>query len=380
MDHRDLGKQLDLFHMEEESPGVVFWHPHGWTIWQQIEQYMRGIYKTTGFKEVKSPQILNKSLWETTGHWDKYKANMFVTETEKREYALKPMNCPGHVLIFKQGTKSYRDLPLRFGEFGQCHRNESSGSMHGIMRVRGFTQDDGHIFCTEDQIQKECIDFISTAKQVYAKFGFENVKIKLALRPASRIGADDLWDKAEQALASCLDSLGMEYEVSPGDGAFYGPKLELTLLDSANREWQCGTIQVDFSLCERLDAKYKDHDGLEKTPIMLHRAILGSFERFIGILLENGKLPDWLAPVQIVVCGVSNKFDAYAIKVHEHLSKNYRAELDIGSEKLTHKIQEHSTKMIPYIIVVGGKDEAANTIAVRYDNATTTIPLFDFVI
>ncbi|MBU6195451.1 MAG: threonine--tRNA ligase, partial [Burkholderiales bacterium] len=302
-DHRKLGRELDLFHVDDHAPGVVFWHPKGWTVWQQVEQYMRRVYQDNGYQEVKGPQILDKTLWEKTGHWDKYRENMFTTESEKRDYALKPMNCPGHILIYKQGIKSYRDLPLRLGEFGQCHRNEPSGGLHGIMRVRGFTQDDGHIFCTEDQILDECNAFTALLQKVYSDFGFTDILYKVATRPEKRIGADELWDKAEHALMESLRNSGCEFIISPGDGAFYGPKIEYTLKDALGRQWQCGTIQVDFSLPQRLEAEFVAESGERKTPVMLHRAILGSLERFIGILIEQhaGALPAWLAPTQVTV-------------------------------------------------------------------------------
>ena len=302
-DHRKLGKELDLFHIDDHSPGLVFWHPKGWTVWQGVEQYMRKVYQDNGYQEVKGPQLLDKTLWEKTGHWDKYRDNMFTTESEKRDFALKPMNCPGHILIFKQGIKSYRDLPLRYGEFGQCHRNEPTGGLHGIMRVRGFTQDDGHIFCTEEQILKECVDYTTLLQKVYTDFGFKNIIYKVATRPEARIGSDESWDKAEHALIESLRASGCEFEISPGEGAFYGPKIEYTLKDAIGRQWQCGTIQVDFSMPERLDAEYVGEDGARHRPVMLHRAIVGSLERFIGILIEEhaGALPTWLAPEQVSV-------------------------------------------------------------------------------
>ena len=371
-DHRKLGRELDLFHMDEHSPGTVFWHPKGWALWQEVEQYMRRVYRNNGYQEVKGPQILDKSLWEKTGHWDKYRDNMFTTESEKREYALKPMNCPGHILIFKQGIKSYRDLPLRYGEFGQCHRNEPSGGLHGIMRVRGFTQDDGHIFCTENQILAECDTFTKVLKQVYADFGFTNILYKVSTRPAARIGSDELWDKAEQALMDSLRHSGCEFVISEGDGAFYGPKIEYTLKDAIGREWQCGTIQVDFNLSERLDAEYVAEDGSRKRPVILHRAIVGSLERFIGILIEEhaGALPTWLAPVQVAVLNITDNQADYCREIAEKLEKALpqhplRVALDLRNEKITYKIREHSMQKLPFILVAGDKERAAGAVAVR---------------
>ena len=316
-DHRKLGRELDLFHIDEHAPGLVFWHPKGWSVWQKVEQYMRAVYQDNGYQEVKGPQIIDKSLWEKTGHWDKYRDNMFTTESEKRDYALKPMNCPGHILIFKQGMKSYRDLPLRYGEFGQCHRNEPTGGLHGIMRVRGFTQDDGHIFCTEDQILPESVNFTTLLQKVYKDFGFTDIIYKVATRPAQRIGSDEIWDKAEHALMESLRASNCQFEISPGDGAFYGPKIEYTLKDAIGRQWQCGTIQVDFSMAERLDAEYVGEDGNRHRPVMLHRAIVGSMERFIGILIEQhaGALPVWLAPVQVVVCNITDSQADYCREI-----------------------------------------------------------------
>ena len=321
-DHRKLGRELDLFHIDEHAPGLVFWHPKGWTVWQGVEQYMRKVYQENGYQEVKGPQLLDKTLWEKTGHWDKYRENMFTTESEKRDFALKPMNCPGHILIFKQGIKSYRDLPLRYGEFGQCHRNEPSGGLHGIMRVRGFTQDDGHIFCTEEQILKECVDFTALLQKVYTDFGFKHIIYKVATRPEARIGSDGSWDKAEQALIESLRASGCEFEISPGEGAFYGPKIEYTLKDAIGRQWQCGTIQVDFSMPERLDAEYVGEDGERHRPVMLHRAIVGSLERFIGILIEEsaGALPTWLAPVQVSVLNITDAQGAQYKRTASHSS------------------------------------------------------------
>ena len=367
-DHRRLGKELDLFHLDEHAPGLVFWHPKGWTVWQQVEQYMRQVYRDNGYQEVKAPQILDQGLWEKTGHWDKYRENMFVTESEKRDYALKPMNCPGHILIYKQGIKSYRDLPLRYGEFGQCHRNEPTGGLHGIMRVRGFTQDDGHVFCTEAQILPECGDFTALLKKVYADFGFTDILYKVATRPAARIGSDEVWDKAEHALMESLRASGCEFTISPGDGAFYGPKIEYTLKDALGREWQCGTIQVDFSLPERLDAEYVAEDGSRQRPVMLHRAIVGSLERFIGILIEQhaGALPAWLAPVQAMVLNITDGQADYAAEVAKSLQKQgVRAATDLRNEKITYKIREHSLQKLPYILVVGDKEKVAGAVAVR---------------
>jgi threonyl-tRNA synthetase len=367
-DHRKLGRELDLFHIDDHAPGLVFWHPKGWTLWQGVEQYMRRVYQDNGYQEVKGPQIIDKGLWEKTGHWDKYRENMFVTESEKREYALKPMNCPGHILIFKQGIKSYRDLPLRYGEFGQCHRNEPSGGLHGIMRVRGFTQDDGHIFCTENQILKECVDYTALLQKVYADFGFKNIIYKVATRPAQRIGSDESWDRAEAALIESLNASGCEYEISPGEGAFYGPKIEYTLKDAIGRQWQCGTIQVDFSMPERLDAEYVGEDGARHRPVMLHRAIVGSLERFIGILIEEsaGALPAWLAPVQVAVLNITDAQAEYARSVAKTLqNQGVRVNLDLRNEKITYKIREHSMQKLPYLVVIGDKEMAAGAVAVR---------------
>lgn len=367
-DHRKIGRDLDLFHFQEEGPGLIFWHPKGWAIWQQVEQYMRAVYRDNGYQEVKAPQILDISLWKKTGHWDNYRENMFTTESENRLYGLKPMNCPGHVQIFNSGLHSYRDLPLRYGEFGQCHRNEPSGSLHGMMRVRGFTQDDGHIFCTEDQLQDECAAFTSLLQQVYADFGFTEVLYKVATRPEKRIGSDEVWDKAETALMESLKRTGCVYEVSPGEGAFYGPKIEYTLKDAIGRHWQCGTIQVDFSMPQRLGAEFVDATDHRRAPVMLHRAILGSFERFIGMLIENhaGAMPAWLAPVQAVVCSISEHAADYAAEITQSLKKQgFRVESDCRSEKITYKIREHSLQKLPYILVVGEKERQAGTVAVR---------------
>jgi threonyl-tRNA synthetase len=371
-DHRKLGRELDLFHIDDHAPGLVFWHPKGWTVWQGVEQYMRQVYRDNGYQEVKGPQVIDKSLWEKTGHWDKYRENMFTTESEKRDYALKPMNCPGHILIFKQGIKSYRDLPLRYGEFGQCHRNEPSGGLHGIMRVRGFTQDDGHIFCTEEHILDECVAYTALLQKVYADFGFKNIIYKVATRPAQRIGTDESWDKAEHALQESLRRSGCQYEISPGDGAFYGPKIEYTLKDAIGRQWQCGTMQVDFSMPERLDAEYVGEDGARHRPVMLHRAIVGSLERFIGILIEEhaGALPTWLAPVQVAVLNITDSQAPYCREIAEKLKKSLpnqelRVITDLRNEKITYKIREHSMQKLPYILVVGDKEKAAGAVAVR---------------
>jgi len=367
-DHRRLGRELDLFHLDEHSPGTVFWHPKGWTVWQQVEQYMRTVYRDNGYLEVKGPQILDQGLWEKTGHWDKYRENMFTTESEKRHYALKPMNCPGHILIFKQGIKSYRDLPLRYGEFGQCHRNEPTGGLHGIMRVRAFTQDDGHIFCTEDMIRGECVAYTALLQNVYADFGFKDIIYKVATRPDARIGSDAIWDKAEHALIESLRMSGCDFVVSPGEGAFYGPKIEYTLKDAIGRPWQCGTMQVDFSMAERLDAVYVAESSERRHPVMLHRAIVGSLERFIGILIEQhaGALPVWLAPVQVVVASITDAQAEYAASVAKSLQKQgVRVSLDLRNEKINYKIREHSMQKVPFILVVGDKEKANGTVAVR---------------
>ncbi|MCM1129897.1 MAG: threonine--tRNA ligase [Alistipes senegalensis] len=367
-DHRRIGRQLDFFHFQEEAPGLVFWHPKGWAIWQQVEQYMRRVYQENGYREVKGPQILDRSLWEKSGHWDNYKENMFTTESENRTYAVKPMNCPGHVLIYRSALHSYRELPLRYGEFGSCHRNEPSGALHGVMRVRGFTQDDGHIFCTEEQILDECIAFTALLKKVYADFGFTDIIYRVATRPEKRVGSDALWDKAEQALITSLEKIGVAYEITPGEGAFYGPKIEYTLKDAIGRMWQCGTIQVDFSMPSRLGAEYVDEDNSRKAPVMLHRAILGSLERFIGILIENyaGALPLWLSPVQAAVLPISERQADYAEQVAGVLKKaGFRVETDLRNEKITYKIRDYATQHVPYLLVVGDKEKQSNTVAVR---------------
>ena len=367
-DHRKLGTALNLFHMQEEAPGMVFWHPKGWALWQQVEQYMRSVYIDNAYQEVKCPQILDRRLWERSGHWENYKDNMFTTASENREYAVKPMNCPGHIQIYNSGLHSYRDLPLRYGEFGQCHRNETSGSLHGIMRVRGFTQDDGHIFCTEAQIQEECLAFTRLLQQVYRDFGFTDVIYKLSTRPEKRIGSDESWDKAEQALANALDAAGVDWQELKGEGAFYGPKIEYSLKDALGRVWQCGTMQVDPNMPERLGAEYVADDSSRRTPVMLHRAIVGSLERFIGILIENhaGALPLWLSPVQVVISPITDAQGSYASEIQQSLKKHgFRATSDLRNEKISYKIREHSLQKIPYLIVVGDKEMAAGSVAVR---------------
>ncbi|WP_076998708.1 threonine--tRNA ligase [Variovorax sp. KK3] len=367
-DHRRLGKELDLFHIDEVAPGVVFWHPKGWAIWQAVEQYMRQVYRDTGYQEVKGPQILDKSLWEKTGHWQNYRENMFTTESEKRDYALKPMNCPGHVLIFKSDLRSYRDLPIRYGEFGQCHRNEPSGGLHGIMRVRGFTQDDGHVFCTENHILDECVAYTEQLLKVYSDFGFKDILYKVATRPDNRIGSDELWDKAEGALMEALRRSGVDFVISPGEGAFYGPKIEYTLRDAIGRQWQCGTMQVDFNMAERLGAEYVTESSGRAHPVMLHRAIVGSLERFIGMLIEHhaGALPAWLAPVHVAVLNISEGQADYASQVAKTLqNQGLRVSLDLHNEKITYKIRKHSLQKLPYILVVGDKEKEAGAVAVR---------------
>lgn len=383
-DHRKLGRELDLFHFQEEAPGLIFWHPKGWQIWQQVEQYMRSVYVNNGYQEIKAPQILDISLWKKTGHWDNYQDNMFTTESENRVYGLKPMNCPGHVQIFNSGLHSYRELPIRYGEFGQCHRNEPSGSLHGLMRVRGFTQDDGHIFCTEDQLQEECAKFTELLQRVYKDFGFTEVLYKVATRPEKRIGSDEVWDKSEAALMESLEKSGCVYEVSPGEGAFYGPKIEYTLKDAIGRHWQCGTIQVDFSMPERLGAEYVAADDTRKTPVMLHRAILGSFERFIGMLIEDyaGAMPPWLAPEHVKVCTISGQFDDYALDVVKRLKeKGFRASADIRNEKINRKVRENAMQKLPYILVVGEKERQDGTVSVRArgNHNLGVMPVEDFI-
>ena len=367
-DHRRLGTQLDLFHTQEEAPGMVFWHPKGWALWQAVEQYMRGVYRDNGYQEVRAPQILDRRIWEKTGHWENYRENMFTTASENRDYAVKPMNCPGHIQIYNKGLRSYRDLPYRLGEFGACHRNEPSGSLHGLMRVRGFTQDDGHIFCTEDQVLEECVRYTALLQRVYAHFGFQDIIYKVATRPAKRIGEDAAWDRAEKALIESLERAGVAFEISPGEGAFYGPKIEYSLKDAIGRVWQCGTMQVDFFMPERLGAEYVAEDNSRKVPVMLHRAIVGSMERFIGILLEHysGAMPLWLAPVQIVVLNISEHQAEYAAKVADDLrAAGFRVEADLRNEKITYKIREHSLQKLPYQLIVGDKERDAGKVAVR---------------
>ncbi|HUL65527.1 MAG TPA: threonine--tRNA ligase [Burkholderiaceae bacterium] len=367
-DHRKLGRELDLFHMQEEAPGLIFWHPKGWAIWQQVEQYMRRVYQDNGYQEVRAPQILDRSLWEKTGHWQNYRENMFTTESENRAYAVKPMNCPGHIQIYNANLHSYRELPLRYGEFGACHRNEPSGALHGMMRVRGFTQDDGHIFCTEEQILGECVAYTGLLQKVYRDFGFNDILYRVALRPDKRIGSDENWDRAEEALKESLRRSGVEFGLAPGEGAFYGPKIEYTLKDALGRPWQCGTMQVDFEMPGRLSAEYVAEDNSRKVPVMLHRAIVGSFERFIGMLIEHfaGAMPPWLAPVQVAVANISEVQAGYAAQVAQALKKQgLRAEADLRNEKITYKIRALSLQKIPYIAVVGDKEMQAGKVAVR---------------
>ena len=380
-DHRKLGREMELFHLQEEAPGMVFWHPNGWTIYRTLEDYMRGRLRTAGYKEIKTPQVVDRVLWEKSGHWEAYRENMFIVEVdeegakEKRINALKPMNCPCHVQVFNQGLKSYRDLPLRLAEFGSCHRYESSGSMHGLMRVRGFVQDDAHIFCTEDQIEQECAGFIALLSSVYKDLGFEKFDIKLSTRPDVRVGSDEVWDKAESALEKAIQSLGLPYQINPGDGAFYGPKLDFKLTDAIGREWQCGTFQCDFNLPVRLDAEYVGEDGAKHRPVMLHRAVLGSFERFIGILLENyaGKLPFWLAPRQVVVASIVSDADGYVHEVVAALRKaGVRAEADVRNEKINYKVREHSVGKVPVILAIGMKEVEDRTVSVRRLGETRT--------
>ncbi len=367
-DHRKLGKQLDYFHMQDDAPGMVFWHPRGWSIWQEVEQYMRQMFREHNYQEVRTPTVMDKTLWEKSGHWQNYRDNMFVTASENRDYAVKPMNCPGHVQIFNNSLHSYRDLPLRLAEFGSCHRNEPSGSLHGLMRVRGFTQDDAHIFCTEEQIEAEVADFIKMLYKVYGNFGFSDVLVKLSTRPEKRVGADETWDKAEAALANALNQNNLAFDLQPGEGAFYGPKIEFTLKDSLGRLWQCGTIQLDFNLPERLGAEYVAEDNSRQRPVMLHRAIVGSMERFIGILIEHyaGAMPLWLAPVQVMVLNISDGQADYVRQVVETLKKNgIRSEFDLRNEKITYKIREHSMQKMPYLLVAGEREMQAGHLAVR---------------
>ena len=370
-DHRKLAKQLDLFHQQEEAPGMVFWHDRGWTVYRLVEQYIRDVIREHGYTEVRTPQVIDRSLWERSGHWDKFRENMFTTRSENRDYAVKPMNCPGHIQIFNQGLRSYRDLPLRMAEFGSCHRNEASGTLHGLMRLRNFVQDDAHIFCTEEQLQPEVAAFIDLLFRVYADFGFQEVIIKLSTRPEQRVGADEVWDRAEQALAVALDGKGLDWKLQPGEGAFYGPKIEFSLRDSIGRVWQCGTIQVDFSMPGRLGAEYVAEDGSRKVPVMLHRAILGSMERFIGILIEEhaGKLPAWLAPVQAVALNITDGQAEYAQEVVKVLRKQgFRVECDLRNEKIGLKIREHTLQRVPYLLVLGGRELENRTVAVRTRN------------
>jgi threonyl-tRNA synthetase len=367
-DHRKLGKQLDLFHMQDESPGMVFWHPRGWALWQQVEQYMRRRVNEAGYLEIKTPMIMDRSLWEASGHWQNYRENMFTTESEKRDYAIKPMNCPGHVQVFKHGLRSYRDLPLRYAEFGSCHRNEASGALHGLMRVRGFVQDDAHIFCTEDQFITESIAFNTLAMSIYKDFGFEHIDIKLSLRPDSRAGSDATWDRAEEGLREALRACGVTWEELPGEGAFYGPKVEYHIKDALGRSWQCGTLQLDMVLPERLGAEYVAEDNARRRPIMLHRAIVGSMERFIGILIEHhaGAMPAWLAPVQAVVMSITENQAQYAAGLVQALQKRgIRVQADLRNEKISYKIREHTLEKVPYLLVVGDKEREAQTVAVR---------------
>jgi threonyl-tRNA synthetase len=367
-DHRKLGRALDLFHLQDEAPGMVFWHPKGWTIWQQVEQTMRRVYQDNGYQEVKCPMILDRSLWEKSGHWENFKEQMFFTESEKREFAIKPMNCPGHILVFNSDMRSYRDLPLRYGEFGSCHRNEPSGALHGVMRVRAFTQDDGHIFCSEEQIQSECTAFNRLALEVYKNFGFDDIVIKLALRPDKRLGSDEIWDRAENALREALKACAVEWVELPGEGAFYGPKIEYHLKDSLGRSWQCGTMQVDYSMPALLSAEYVAEDNSRKVPVMLHRAIVGSLERFIAILIEHyaGALPLWLSPHQVVVLTITDRQADYARAVAERLrSAGFRAQTDLRNEKINYKIREHSLQKLPYQVILGDKELQAQQVAVR---------------
>ncbi len=367
-DHRKLGKHLELFHMQDSSPGMVFWHPKGWTLWQEVEQYMRRKFREHDYQEVRTPTIMDRTLWEKSGHWENYHDNMFTTASENRDYAVKPMNCPGHVQIFNHGLHSYRDLPLRLAEFGSCHRNETSGSLHGLMRVRGFTQDDAHIFCTEEQVQPEVSSFIVMLNEVYRDFGFNEVLVKLSTRPEKRVGSDETWDKAEAGLASALKQNGLAYDVQPGEGAFYGPKVEFTLKDSLGRLWQCGTIQLDFNLPVRLGAEFVDEDNTRKPPVMLHRAILGSMERFIGILIEHhaGAFPLWLSPIQLVLMNISQAQEEYTTQVAQKLrAAGLRIRLDLRNEKITYKIREHSLQKLPYQLIIGDKEVAGSLVAVR---------------
>ncbi|BFI95286.1 MAG: threonine--tRNA ligase [Rhodanobacter sp.] len=383
-DHRKIGKALDLFHQQEEGPGMVFWHPRGWAIWQQVEQYMRGVYRKSGYQEVRCPQVLDVSLWKKSGHWDNYQENMFFTESEKHVFALKPMNCPGHVQVFNTGLHSYRELPVRYGEFGGCHRNEPSGALHGIMRVRAFTQDDGHIFCTPEQIEPEVTAFHAQAMKVYADFGFDNIALKIALRPDKRIGSEEVWDKAEDALRAALHAAGVEWEELPGEGAFYGPKIEYHMKDSIGRAWQVGTMQVDFMMPERLGAEYVDEHSQRRHPVMLHRAIVGSMERFIGILIEHhaGLLPPWLAPVQAMVFSITDAQSDYVREVAQTLvDKGFRVEADLRNEKVGYKIREHTLQKVPYLLVVGDREKESGAVSVRTRSGEDlgSMPLASFI-
>ena len=367
-DHRKIAKRLSLFHTQEESPGMIFWHPKGWTIYQVLEQYIRAKISKNDYQEIKTPQAVDRSLWEKSGHWEKFKEDMFTTTSENREYAIKPMNCPCHVQIFNQGLKSYRDLPIRLAEFGSCHRNEPSGALHGLMRVRNFIQDDAHIFCTEEQIQLEVTNFIDLVFEVYKDFGFDSIIIKLSTRPEKRVGTDEIWEKSEKSLSDALNSKGIEWSILPGEGAFYGPKIEFSLKDCLSRIWQCGTIQVDFSMPERLGASYINETGERKTPVMLHRAILGSFERFIGILIEHyaGNFPAWLAPLQVIIIGITNRNNNYCIKVKNELANDfYRVDHDLRNEKIGLKIREHTLQKVPYLLIIGDKEEQNNQVSIR---------------
>ena len=383
-DHRKIGKALDLFHQQEEAPGMVFWHPNGWAIWQTVEQYVRGVYRKSGYQEVRGPQIMDVSLWKKSGHWDNYQENMFFTESEKRTYALKPMNCPGHVQIYNTSLHSYRDLPIRYGEFGGCHRNEPSGALHGIMRVRAFTQDDGHIFCTEDQIESEVTAFHQQAMKVYADFGFEDIALKIAMRPDKRLGSDEVWDRAENALRAALNAAGVQWEELPGEGAFYGPKIEYHMKDSIGRAWQVGTMQVDFMMPERLGAEYVDEHSQRRHPVMLHRAIVGSMERFIGILIEHhaGNLPAWLAPVQAQVFSITDAQSGYVREVAQTLvDKGFRVHADLRNEKVGYKIREHTLQKVPYLLVVGDREKESGTVSVRTRSGEDlgSMPLANFI-
>tara|TARA_B100001113_G_C21107254_1_gene621447 strand:+ start:138 stop:2063 length:1926 start_codon:yes stop_codon:yes gene_type:complete len=373
-DHRQLGKEMNLFHFQDEAPGMVFWHPYGWTIYRQLQNFMRQKLENSGYLEINTPLVVDRKLWEASGHWDKYRENMFITEideehaNDKRVNALKPMNCPCHVQVYNQGIKSYRDLPIKFAEFGSCHRYEPSGTMHGLMRVRGFTQDDGHIFCTEDQIESETGKFIELLSDVYADLGFKDFDIKLSTRPETRVGSDDIWDKAESALEAAINNLGYPYRIDEGDGAFYGPKLDFVLTDAIGRDWQCGTFQLDFNLPERLDAEYVGEDGNKNNPVMIHRAVLGSFERFIGILIENyaGKLPFWLAPRQVVIASIISDVNDYSVEIMNALKKEgIRAEVDIRNEKISYKVREHSSKKVPIILAIGNNEKNDRTVSIR---------------